>query len=138
MISRAFARLGLAARIGAAIVAAVIAIQVLVTLVFVLNSPSLHPFYSARWLSAEVAEIIKNAMEAEAPPASALGNLQNANSLAIGMERAPPPRLDPGDPPWPLNRVLATVRNEVSGAAAALRSSSGYRTVGRAPSSRAG
>ena len=77
MISRAFARLGLAARIGAAIVAAVIAIQVLVTLVFVLNSPSLHPFYSARWLSAEVAEIIKNAMEAEAPPASALGNLQN-------------------------------------------------------------
>jgi signal transduction histidine kinase len=118
VISRAFARLGLAARIGAAIVAAVIAIQVLVTLVFVLNSPSLHPFYSARWLSAEVAEIIKNAMEAEAPPASALGNLQNADSLAIGMERAPPPRLDPGDPPWPLNRVLATVRNEVSGAAA--------------------
>ena len=38
MISRAFARHGLAARIGAAIVAAVIAIQVLVTLVFVLNS----------------------------------------------------------------------------------------------------
>ena len=78
MIGRAFARLGLAARIGAAIVAAVIAIQVLVTLVFVLNPPSLHPFYSARWLSGAVAEIIKNTMAGEAPPASALGNLQNA------------------------------------------------------------
>ena len=77
MIGRAFARLGLAARIGAAIVAAVIAIQVLVTLVFVLNPPSLHPFYSARWLSGAVAEIIKNAMAGEAPPASALGNLKS-------------------------------------------------------------
>ena len=65
MIGRAFARLGLAARIGAAIVAAVIAIQVLVTLVFVLNPPSLHPFYSARWLSGAVAEIIKNTMSGE-------------------------------------------------------------------------
>ena len=118
MIGRAFARLGLAERIGAAIVVAVIAIQVLVTLVFVLNPPSLHPFYSARWLSGAVAEIIKNTMSGKAPPASALGNLQNADSLAIGLERAPSPRLDPGDPPWPLNRVLATVRNEVSGAAA--------------------
>ena len=74
MIGRAFARLGLAARIGAAIVAAVIAIQVLVTLVFVLNPPSLRPFYSARWLSSAVAEIIKNTMAGEAPPAGVLGN----------------------------------------------------------------
>ena len=118
MISRAFSRFGLAERIGAAIVVAVIAIQVLVTLVFVLNPPSLHPFYSARWLSGAVAEIIKNTMAGEAPPGSALANLQNADSLAIDLERAPPPRLDPTDPPWPLNRVLATVRNEVSGAAA--------------------
>ena len=78
MIGRAFARLGLAARIGAAIVAAVIAIQVLVTLVFVLNPPSLHPFYSARWLSGAVAEVIKNTMAGAAPSATALGNLQNA------------------------------------------------------------
>lgn len=69
MIGRAFARLGLAARIGAAIVAAVIAIQVLVTLVFVLNPPSLHPFYSARWLSGAVAEVIKNTMAGAAPSA---------------------------------------------------------------------
>ena len=65
MISNAFARLGLAARIGVAIGAAVAAIQALVTLVFVLNPPSLHPFYSARWLSGAVAEIIRNAETVE-------------------------------------------------------------------------
>ena len=125
---RAFARLGLAARIGAAIVAAVAAIQVLVTLVFVLNPPNFHPFYSARWLSGAVT-IIRNAMSGEAQLTSALGNLQNANSLAVGIGRAPPPRLGPGDPPWPLNRVLATVRNEL-----ATRRAPSIEAVGMGPS----
>ncbi len=111
---KAYARAGLAARIGVAIVAAVAAIQALVTLVFVLNPPSLHPFYSARWLSGAVAEIVKNAMSGETQPASGLGNLQSAETLAIRIDYAPP-RLGPGNPPWPLNRVLATVRNELGG-----------------------
>ena len=117
MISNAFARLGLAARIGVAIGAAVAAIQALVTLVFVLNPPSLHPFYSARWLSGAVAEIIRNAETGETQPASGSGNLQRAESLAVRIDYAPP-HLGPGDPPWPLNRVLVTVRNELGGAAA--------------------
>ena len=78
MISGAFARNGLAARIGLAIVAAVAAIQVLVTLVFVLNPLTFPPFYSARWLSGAVVEIIRNAMSGERPPTDALANLQNA------------------------------------------------------------
>jgi hypothetical protein len=114
----AIARLGLAARIGAAIVAAVAAIQVLVTLVFVLNPPSFHPFYSARWLSGAVVTIIKNSASGETRLASALGDLENAESLAVRFVDAPPSRLGPGEPPWPLNRVLATVRNEVGDAAA--------------------
>ncbi len=117
-MSPAIARLGLAARIGAAILAAVAAIQVLVTLVFVMNPPNFHPFYSARWLSGAVVEIIKNSTSGEAELASALGNLENAESLAVRFVDAPPSRLRPGDPPWPLNRVLATVRNEVGDAAA--------------------
>src|SRR5208337_2061422 len=112
-----FARLGLAARIGVAIVAAVVAIQALVTLVFVMNPPSLHPFYSARWLSGAVAAIAKNAMSGEAAPASGFGNLQNSESLSVRVDTAPP-ALGPHDPPWPLNRVLATVRSELGGAAA--------------------
>ena len=80
MISKAFARLGLAARIGVAIFAAVAAIQALVTLVFVLNPPSLHPFYSARWMSGAVAEIVRNAATGETQPASGVGNLQSAES----------------------------------------------------------
>ena len=48
MIKGLLGRLGLAARIGAAIAAAVIAIQVLVTLVFLTHPPNFHPFYSAR------------------------------------------------------------------------------------------
>ena len=114
----AIARLGLAARIGAAIVAAVAAIQVLVTLVFVLNSPNFHPFYSARWLSSAAVKIIKNSTSGEPELTSALGNLQNAESLAVRLVNAPPPRLGRGEPPWPLNRVLATVQNEVGDAAA--------------------
>jgi hypothetical protein len=55
-------RFGLATRIGAAIAAAVIAIQVLVTLVFLMHPPNFRPFYSARWLSGSSVEIIKNAM----------------------------------------------------------------------------
>jgi len=113
----AFARLGLAARIGVAIVAAVAAIQVLVTLVFVLNPPNFHPFYSARWLSDATITIVKNATSGEAQLTSVLGNLPNAESLAVRFADAPPPRLGPREPPWPLNRVLATVRNEVGDAA---------------------
>ncbi len=70
---QAFARLGLAARIGAAIFAAVAAIQVLVTLVFVMNPPNFHPFYSARWLSDAAVTIIRNATSGEAQLTSALG-----------------------------------------------------------------
>ncbi len=91
MIKEAFARLGLAARICAAIVAAVIAIQILVTLVFVLHPPNLHALYSARWLSGAAVEIIKNAMAGAREPASALGNLPNGESLTVRFDRAPPP-----------------------------------------------
>jgi signal transduction histidine kinase len=125
----AFARLGLAARIGAAIVAAVAAIQVLVTLVFVLNPPNFHPFYSARWLSSAAVKIIKNSTSGEMELTSALGDLQNAESLAVRFVNAPPPRLGPGEPPWPLNRVLATVRNEVGDVASA-----SIEAVGMGPS----
>jgi signal transduction histidine kinase len=114
VINRVLARLGLAARIGVAIAAAVAAIQVLVTLVFVLNPPNLHPFYSARWLSGAVAGIIKTSMTGGPDQAGGLGDLQNAD-LAVRFDRAPP-RLGPGDPPWPINRVLATVRSELGGA----------------------
>jgi len=127
----AFARLGLAARIGAAIVAAVAAIQVLVTLVFVLNPPNFHPFYSARWLSSAAVKIIKNSTSGEMELTSALGDLQNAESLAVRFVNAPPPRLGPGEPPWPLNRVLATVRNEVGDVASA-----SIEAVGMGPSPR--
>jgi signal transduction histidine kinase len=114
---QAFAGSGLAARIGAAIVAAVAAIQVLVALVFVMNPPNFHPFYSARWLSDAAVTIIRNATSGEAQLTSALGNLQNAESLAVRFVNAPP-SLGHSDPPWPLNRVLDTVRNEVGDAAA--------------------
>jgi signal transduction histidine kinase len=126
---QAFARLGLAARIGAAIVAAVAAIQVLVTLVFVLNPPNFHPFYSARWLSDAAVTIIRNATSGEAQLTNALGNLQNAESLAVRFANAPPPRMGPGEPPWPLNRVLATIRNEVGDGASA-----SIEAVGMGPS----
>jgi signal transduction histidine kinase len=122
-------RLGLAARIGAAIVAAVAAIQVLVTLVFVLNPPNFHPFYSARWLSDAAVTIIGNATSGEAQLTSALGNLPNAESLAVRFANAPPPHVGPGEAPWPLNRVLATVRNEVGDVA-----SSSIEAVGMGPS----
>ena len=84
---QAFARLGLAARIGAAIVAAVAAIQVLVTLVFVLNPPNFHPFYSARWLSGAAVTIIKNATSGETQLTSALGNLENAEVSLRSVRR---------------------------------------------------
>jgi signal transduction histidine kinase len=113
VIGQAIARLGLATRIGVAIVAAVAAIQALVTLVFLLNPPSFHAFYSARWLSGAVVHIIKNA-----GTASALGSLKNGESLAVRFDPAPPPGFGPGGPPWPLNRVLATVRDELGAAAA--------------------
>jgi signal transduction histidine kinase len=109
-------RLGLAARIGAAIAAAVIAIQVLVTLVFLTHPPNFHPFYSARWLSGSAVEIIRNAMAGATEPASVLGNLPSAESLSVRFDHAPPRRAT-SDPPWPLNRVLATVRSELGGPA---------------------
>ena len=114
MISGAFARLGMAARIGIAIVASVAAVQVLVTLVFVLRPSGLPPFYSARWLSGAVAEIVTNARSGETEPTGALGNLQNAEGLAVRIDHGAAP-FGPADPPWPLNRVLATVRNELGG-----------------------
>jgi signal transduction histidine kinase len=122
-------RLGLAARIGAAIFAAVAAIQLLVALVFILNPPNFHPFYSARWLSDAAVTIIRNATSGEAQLTSALGNLPNAESLAVRFVAAPPPRIGPGEPPWPLNRVLATVRNEVGDLASA-----SIEAVGMGPS----
>ena len=120
MIRQAFARLGLAARIGAAIAAAVIAIQILVTLVFVLHPSEFHPFYSARWLSGALAEIIKNATSGDTAPMSVSGDAQNAESLAVRLENAPP-GFARDDPPWPLNRVIATVRNELGGAAPSIK-----------------
>jgi signal transduction histidine kinase len=129
VIRQAIGRLGLAARIGAAIVAAVAAIQILVTLVFVLNPPNFHSFYSARWLSSAAVTIIRNATLGEAQLTSALGDLVNAESLAVRFADAPPPRIGPGDPPWPLNRVLATVRNEVGDVASA-----SIEAVGMGPS----
>ena len=116
MIKGLIGRFGLAARIGAAIAAAVIAIQVLVTLVFLMHPPNFRPFYSARWLSGSSVEIIKNAMAGATEPSSVLGNLPNAESLSVRFDRAPPRRAS-SDPPWPLNRVLATVRSELGGAA---------------------
>jgi signal transduction histidine kinase len=115
VIRQATARLGLAARIGAAIAAAVIAIQILVTLVFVLNPPEFHPFSSARWLSGALAEIIKNSKSGETATGVS-GGAQNAESLAVRFEDSPPGFVR-DDPSWPLNRVLATVRNELGGAA---------------------
>jgi signal transduction histidine kinase len=120
---------GLAARIGAAIFAAVAAIQVLVTLVFVMNPPNFHPFYSARWLSDATVTLIRNASSGEAQLTSALGSLPNAQALAVRFADAPPPRIGPGQPPWPLNRVLATVRNEVGDVASA-----SIEAVGMGPS----
>jgi signal transduction histidine kinase len=117
VIRQALARLGLAARIGAAIVAAVAAIQVLVTLVFVLHPPNFHALYSARWLSGAAVEIIRNAMAGATEPASALRDLPNGESLTVRFDRAPPHPAS-SDPPWPLNRVLATVRSELGGPAA--------------------
>jgi len=114
VIGRAIARLGLAGRIGAAIAGVVVAIQVLVTLVFVLNPPSFHAFYSARWLSGAAVEIIKNAMAGGGEPASASESLPNGESLTIRFDRAPPRRASK-DPPWPLNRVLETIRSELGG-----------------------
>ena len=115
VIKTLFARLGLAARIAVAIVAAVVAIQILVTLVFVLNPANFHPFYSARWLSGAVAEIIKNSMSGEEPP-GVLGGLQDAESSCRSPRPCARLPLDPGDPPWPMNRVLATVRSELGAA----------------------
>jgi signal transduction histidine kinase len=116
VIRQALARLGLAARIGAAIAAAVIAIQILVTLVFVLHPPQFHPFYSARWLSGALAEIIKNSKSGETAAAGVSGGARNAESFAVRIEDSPPGFVRE-DPPWPLNRVLATIRNELGGAA---------------------
>jgi signal transduction histidine kinase len=117
VIKGVLGRLGLAARIGAAIAAAVIAIQVLVILVFLMHPPNFQPFYSARWLSGSAVEIIKNAMAGATEPSSALGNLPNPESLSVRFDRAPPRRAT-SDPPWPLNRVLATVRSELGGPSA--------------------
>ena len=89
MIKQAFARLGLAGRIGAAIFAAVAAIQVLVTLVFVLNPPNFHPFYSARWLSNAAVTIIKTTSSGEPELASALADLQDAETLAVRFVNDP-------------------------------------------------
>lgn len=113
---QALARLGLATRIGAAITAAVVAIQILVTLVFVLHPPNLRPFYSARWLSGAVADIIRNSTSGETAPTGVSSDARNPENLAVRFENAPPGFVR-GDPPWPLNRVLATVRNELGGAA---------------------
>jgi signal transduction histidine kinase len=63
-----------------------------------------------------LAEIVKNAASGEAAPASVSGNAQNAESLTVRFENAPPGFVR-DDPTWPLNRVLATVRNELGGAA---------------------
>jgi hypothetical protein len=87
---QAFARLSLAARIGAAIVAAVAAIQVLVTLVFVLNPPNFHPFYSARWLSSAAVKIIKNSTLGEAEFANALGDLQERRISRCSFRQCAP------------------------------------------------
>ena len=127
---RAIARLGLATRIGAAIAVAVAAIQALVTLVFVLNPPNVHAFYSARWLSGVVAEVIRNSASGETAPATALANLENGEALSVRLDPAPHPSLDRGSPPWPLNRVLATVRKEIGGAAGGLS----VEAVGMGPS----
>jgi hypothetical protein len=113
VINGLIGRLGLAARIGAAIAAAVIAIQVLVTLVFLMHPPNFHPFYSARWLSGSAVEIIKNAMAGATEPSSALRNLPNPESLSVRFDHAPPRRAT-SDPPRPLNWVLATVQNRSS------------------------
>ena len=116
MIGGALARPGLAARIGVAIVLAVAAIQILVTLVFVLNQSSFPPLYSARWLSGAVVEIVRHAKSGQATQIGAPTNVQNAQALAVRIDRSPP-RLFAGVPSWPLNRVVATVRNELGGGA---------------------
>ncbi len=137
MIKGLTGRLGLAARIGAAIAAAVVAIQVLVTLVFLTHPPNFHALYSARWLSGAVTEIIKNAMAGATEPASILANLPNGESLSVRFDRAPPRRAS-SDPPWPLNRVLATVRSELGGPAAPTVEAVGMGAIGRRHSHCAG
>lgn len=89
-MGQALARLGLAARIGAAIVAAVAAIQVLVTLVFVLNPPNFHPFYSARWLSSAAVNIIKNSTSGETELTTALGICRTPNFSPFGSSMRRP------------------------------------------------
>ena len=80
-----------------------------------------------------VAEIIRNATSGEAPPTPLWTNLPNAEALAVRHRARRRPASVPGDPPWPLNRVLATVRNEVGdGARPPSVEAAGIGTVGRA------
>ena len=116
MIRAALARLGLAARIGVAIVLAVASIQILVTLVVVLNPSAFPPLYSASWLSGAVVDIVNHAMSGQATQDGAPTNDPNLQALAVRIERSPP-QLFPAVPSWPLNRVVATVRSELGGGA---------------------
>ncbi len=84
------------------------------TLVFLLNLSALPPFYSARWLSAEVVDIVKRAMSGEAASNGVPTNVRDAGVLAVRVDHTPP-RLEFRDPPWPLDRVLATVRSRLGG-----------------------
>ena len=109
MICRAFSRLGLTARIGIAIVAAIAAIQIFVTLVLVLSPSRFPPFYSARWLSDTVVQIIQDASPGAGAQNAAPLRSRNVDALSVGVQNAAP-NLGAESPRWPLNWVLATIR----------------------------
>ena len=114
MIGRAFSRLGLTARIGIAIVAAIAAIQVFVTLVLVLSPSRFPPFYSASWLSEAVVQIVRDASPGVASQTTAALSSRNVDALSVGVQNAAPD-LGAESPRWPLNRVLATIRRGLGG-----------------------
>ncbi len=112
MISAVSWRFGLAARIGFSIAAAVVAIQVLVVAVFVLTPENPPPLFGAGWLSDAVVHVARPAFSAAATDADILEHLPRVEALSVRIDHDPPRHL--ADPPWPLNRVVATVRNKLA------------------------
>ncbi|MGA7195537.1 sensor histidine kinase [Roseiarcus sp.] len=112
MIRTLFGRFGLAARIGLSIAAAVVAIQVLVVAVFLLTPENRPPLYGALWLSDAVADLARSALSGAATEPDFLERLPRFGGLSVGIDQTPPRHLVP--PPWPLNRVVATVRSKLA------------------------
>lgn len=112
MIGAVPGRFGLAARIGLSIAAAVAAIQILVAAVFVLTPTDPLPLYRAGWLSDTIAGLAQTALSAPSTDANILERLSRVEALSVRIEHAPPRHL--AEPPWPLDRVIATVRRKLT------------------------